>query len=164
MKLRKVESFGFKEYQNIANRRGFIWSRSIPLLKTYWFKGVGPNAFIIAFPNDDFVGSKRVGGNTTLVDKPHNAFLQIYIQTGGISAIAYAGLWIMYIVESARLFWRRKRYTDVQKIGLGLFVGIFSFAVAGITNDTVVGSQNIYWILLGTGYAVNRVIKLKKEG
>ena len=164
LKLRKVESFGFKEYQNIANRRGFIWSRSIPLLKTYWFKGVGPNAFIIAFPNDDFVGSKRVGGNTTLVDKPHNAFLQIYIQTGGISAIAYAGLWIMYIVESARLFWRRKRYTDVQKIGLGLFVGIFSFAVAGITNDTVVGSQNIYWILLGTGYAVNRVIKLKKEG
>lgn len=162
-KLHKVESFGFKDYQNIANRRGFIWSRTIPLMKTYWFKGIGPNAFIIAFPNDDFVGSKRVGGNTTLVDKPHNAFLQIYIQTGGISAIAYAGLWIFYICGSVRLFWRRKHFTDTEKIGFGLMIGIFSFAVAGLTNDTVVGSQNMYWILLGTGFAVNRVIHKSRE-
>ncbi len=162
-KLHEVESFGFKDYQNIANRRGFIWSRTIPLMKTYWFKGIGPNAFIIAFPNDDFVGSKRVGGNTTLVDKPHNAFLQIYIQTGGISAIAYAGLWILYICGSVRLFWRRKHFTDTEKIGFGLMIGIFSFAVAGLTNDTVVGSQNMYWILLGTGFAVNRVIHKSRE-
>lgn len=162
-KLHEVESFGFKDYQNIANRRGFIWSRTIPLMKTYWFKGIGPNAFIIAFPNDDFVGSKRVGGNTTLVDKPHNAFLQIYIQTGGISAIAYAGLWILYICGSVRLFWRRKHFTDTEKIGFGLMIGIFSFAVAGLTNDTVVGSQNMYWILLGTGFAINRVIQKNRE-
>lgn len=158
LKLREIEHFGFKDYQNIANRRGFIWSRSIPLLKKYWFNGIGPNAFIIAFPNDDFVGSKRVGGSTTLVDKPHNAFLQIYIQTGGISALAYCGLWILYMIQGVKLFWRRRKYTDTEKIGLGLLVGIFSFAVAGITNDTVVGSQTIYWILLGAGYAVNRVI------
>lgn len=163
MSLREVESFGFKNYQNIANRRGFIWSRTIPLMKDYWFKGVGPNAFIIAFPNDDFVGSKRVGNNTTLVDKPHNAFLQTYIQTGGVSAIAYAGLWILYIMESAKIFWKKKHYTNTEKIGFGLMIGIFSFAIAGITNDTVVGSQNIYWILLGTGYAVNRTIKKVKE-
>lgn len=164
LKLRKVESFGFKDYQNIANRRGFIWSRSIPLLKKYWFTGVGPNAFIIAFPNDDFVGSKRVGGSTTLVDKPHNAILQIAIQTGGISAIAYAGLWVLYMIGSVRLFWRKRHYTETERIGLGLMIGVFSFAVAGITNDTVVGSQYIYWILLGAGYAVNRLIKVKKEG
>lgn len=164
LKLRKIDSFGFEDYQNIANRRGFIWSRSIPLLKKYWFTGVGPNAFIIAFPNDDFVGSKRVGGSTTLVDKPHNAILQIAIQTGGISAVAYAGLWILYMIGSVRLFWRKRHYTETERIGLGLMIGIFSFAVAGITNDTVVGSQYIYWILLGAGYAVNRLIKVKKEG
>lgn len=163
LKLREIEHFGFKDYQNIANRRGFIWSRSIPLLKKYWFNGIGPNAFIIAFPNDDFVGSKRVGGSTTLVDKPHNAFLQIYIQTGGISALAYCGLWILYMIQGVKLFWRRRRYTDTEKIGLGLLVGIFSFAVAGITNDTVVGSQTIYWILLGVGYAVNRVIAAGRD-
>lgn len=162
MKLHEVESFGFKNYQNIANRRGFIWSRTIPLMKDYWFTGVGPNAFIIAFPNDDFVGSKRVGDTSTLVDKPHNAFLQIYIQTGGISAIAYVGLWLLYLIGGIRIFWRRKPGTDIEKIGLGLLVGIFSFAIAGLTNDTVIGSQNIYWILLGTGYAVNRTIRQKR--
>ncbi len=42
-------------------------------------------------------------------------------------------------------------------------IGIFSFAVAGLTNDTVVGSQNMYWILLGTGFAINRVIQKNRE-
>lgn len=162
MKLHEVENFGFKNYQNIANRRGFIWSRTIPLMKDYWFTGVGPNAFIIAFPNDDFVGSKRVGNTSTLVDKPHNAFLQIYIQTGGISAIAYVGLWLWYLIGGIRLFWRRRPGTDIEKIGFGLLIGIFSFAVAGLTNDTVIGSQNIYWILLGAGYAANRIIRQKR--
>lgn len=132
-------------------------------MKDYWFTGIGPNAFIIAFPNDDFVGSKRVGDTSTLVDKPHNAFFQTYIQTGGISAIAYAGLWILYMIGGIRQFWRKKHYTDLEKVGLGLLVGIFSFAVAGITNDTVIGTQNIYWILLGTGYAINRMIHQKRN-
>lgn len=158
-RLHKVESFGFKNYQNIANRRGFIWSRTIPLMKDYWFTGIGPNAFIIAFPNDDFVGSKRVGDSTTLVDKPHNAFLQIYIQTGGLSALAYGGLWILYMISGIRIFWRRKKYRNIDIIGLGLLVGIFSFAVSGITNDTIIGTQVIYWTLLGAGYAVNRIIR-----
>lgn len=162
-RLHKVESFGFKNYQNIANRRGFIWSRTIPLMKDYWFKGIGPNAFIIAFPNDDFVGSKRVDDTTTLVDKPHNAFLQIYIQTGGISALAYGGLWILYMIGGIRIFWRKKQYRNIDMIGLGLLVGIFSFAVSGITNDTIIGTQVIYWTLLGTGYAVNRIIRLKEQ-
>lgn len=162
-RLHKVESFGFKNYQNIANRRGFIWSRTIPLMMDYWFKGIGPNAFIIAFPNDDFVGSKRVDDTTTLVDKPHNAFLQIYIQTGGISALAYGGLWILYMIGGIRIFWRKKQYRNIDMIGLGLLVGIFAFAVSGITNDTIIGTQVIYWTLLGTGYAVNRIIRLKEQ-
>lgn len=162
MKLHEVESFGFKNYQNIANRRGFIWSRTIPLMKDYWLTGIGPNAFIIAFPNDDFVGAKRVGDTSTLVDKPHNAFLQIYIQTGGISAIAYIGLWLLYVINGIRQFWRKRHYTDLEKAGLGLLIGIFSFAIAGITNDTIIGTQNIYWILLGAGYAINRTIHQKR--
>lgn len=158
-KLRKVRHFGFENYQNIANRRGFIWSRTIPLMKDYWFKGIGPNAFIIAFPNDDFVGSKRVGGSTTLVDKPHNTFLQVYVQTGGISALAYLGLGLLYMIGSIRLFWRRKCRTNLEKLGLGLCTGIFAFGVASLTNDGIVGTQVIYWVLLGTGYAINRMLK-----
>lgn len=161
-KLRKIRHFGFENYQNIANRRGFIWSRTIPLMKDYWFKGIGPNAFIIAFPNDDFVGSKRVGGNTTLVDKPHNTFLQVYVQTGGISALAYLGLWLLYMISSVRYFWRRKCHTNLEKLGLGLSTGMFAFAVASLTNDGIVGTQVIYWVLLGTGYAINRILKAER--
>lgn len=159
-KLREIEHFGFENYQNIANRRGFIWSRTIPLMKDYWFTGIGPNAFIIAFPNDDFVGSKRVGGSTTLVDKPHNTFLQVYVQTGGISALAYMGLWLLYTIGSIKLFWRKRCRTNIEKIGLGIVTGMFAFTVASLTNDGIVGTQVLYWVLLGTGYAVNRTIRV----
>ncbi len=163
MQLHEVEHFGFEKYQNIANRRGFIWSRTIPLMKKYWFKGVGPNAFIIAFPNDDFVGSKRVGGNTTLVDKPHNTFLQIFVQTGGVSAIAYVGLWILYMCGSLRLFWRKVPSNTVEWLNYGVMIGMLGYAITGLTNDTIIGVQNIYWILLGVGYALIRVIKVERS-
>ena len=159
IKLQEVEHFGFKNSENIANRRGYIWSRTIPLMKTYWFKGIGPNAFIIAFPNTDFVGSKRVGGGTLLVDKPHNTFLQTYVQTGGISAITYAALCILYMIQSLRLLWRRKLTDNLSKIAFGLFFASLSYSIVSLTNDAVVGVQSSYWILLGLGYAINRIIQ-----
>lgn len=163
IKLQEVEHFGFKKSENIANRRGYIWSRTIPLMKTYWFKGIGPNAFIIAFPNTDFVGSKRVGGGTLLVDKPHNTFLQTYVQTGGISAITYAALCILYMIQSLRLLWRRKLTDNLSKIALGLFFASLSYSIVSLTNDAVVGVQSSYWILLGLGFAVNRMLKAQKR-
>lgn len=161
IKLHAVERFGFQNSENVASRRGYIWSRSIPLMKTYWFKGVGPNAFIIAFPNDDFVGSKRIGNKTLLVDKPHNVFLQTYIQTGGISAIAYLLLWILYIIQCVRLFWRTKLSSDLHKIAFGIFISMISYQIVSLTNDAVPGVQSSYWILLGFGFAVNRIIRRK---
>ena len=163
IKLKEVEHFGFKNSENIANRRGYIWSRTIPLMKTYWFKGIGPNAFIIAFPNADFVGSKRVGGSTLLVDKPHNTFLQTYIQTGGISAISYAALCIIYMLQSLRLLWRKKLTNNLSKIAFGLFTASLSYTIVGLTNDAIVGVQSSYWILLGLGFAVNRMLKIQKS-
>ena len=163
IKLQEVEHFGFKNSENIANRRGYIWSRTIPLMKTYWFKGIGPNAFIIAFPNTDFVGSKRVGGGTLLVDKPHNTFLQTYVQTGGISAITYAALCILYMIQSLRLLWRRKLTDNLSKIAFGLFFASLSYSIVSLTNDAVVGVQSSYWILLGLGFAVNRMLKAQKR-
>ncbi len=157
--LKPIRRFGFKNTENIASRRGYIWSRTIPLMADYWFTGIGPNAFIIAFPNNDFVGSKRVGGSTTLVDKPHNVFLQIYIQTGGISAIAYAFLWAYYIVCALINLFKRKKMTSLMWINVGLMSAMVSFAVSGITNDSVIGSQVIYWVLLGLGFAINKVIE-----
>ena len=163
IKLKEVEHFGFKNSENMANRRGYIWSRTIPLMKTYWFKGIGPNAFIIAFPNADFVGSKRGGGSTLLVDKPHNTFLQTYIQTGGISAISYAALCIIYMLQSLRLLWRKKLTNNLSKIAFGLFTASLSYTIVGLTNDAIVGVQSSYWILLGLGFAVNRMLKIQKS-
>lgn len=36
-KLDKVESFGFENSQDFATYRGYIWSRTLPLLKEHIF-------------------------------------------------------------------------------------------------------------------------------
>lgn len=162
IRLRKVPRFGFLNHENFANRRGYIWSRTIPLMAEYWFKGIGPNAFIIAFPNDDFVGSKRVGGRTALVDKPHNMFLQQFIQTGGISAIAWLLLWGVYLVQSVRLFWKKKLDSNMEKIGFSIMIAMVCFGVVSIANDAVIGLQVVYWGLLGIGYAVLAIVKKQR--
>lgn len=158
IKLHEVESFGFHNHENMANRRGYIWSRTIPMMKEYFFIGAGPNSFITAFPNEDFVGSKRVGNTTALIDKSHNTYLQIFIQNGGISAIAYMILLLLYICGSIKIFWRRKLNSNIEKIGFGIFIGIIGYALSGITNDSIIGVAHLYWILLGTGFSVNRFI------
>ncbi len=157
--LKKVPRFGFKNLENLFNRRGYIYSRTIPLLKQYWFTGSGPNSFIIAFPNHDFVGSKRVGNSTTLVDKPHNVFLQIAVQTGLLSALGYVGIWLWYAWDSIRLYWKRKLSSDREKFGFGLFLGTIGYAIVGITNDTVIGVHVVYWLILAMGIVVNRMIR-----
>ncbi|WP_026834520.1 O-antigen ligase family protein [Eubacterium xylanophilum] len=158
MSLHKVERFGFQESENFASRRGYIYSRSIPLLPKYFFTGVGPNSFIIAFPNDDFVGSKRVGGKTKLVDKPHNMLLNTWITTGGISFIAYAMLWILYIIGSVKIVRKFRLKGAMAKISFGLMLSAIGHAIVGVTNDPVVGTQLVYWILLGCGYATNFIL------
>lgn len=158
IKLHEVESFGFHNLENMANRRGYIWSRTIPLMKQYFFIGAGPNSFITAFPNEDFVGSKRVGNTTALIDKSHNTYLQIFIQNGGISAMAYIMLLLVYLCGSIKIFWRRKLSSNMEKIGFGIFIGIIGYALSGITNDSIIGAAHLYWILLGTGFSVNRFL------
>lgn len=156
--LTDIERCGFDGYEQFAHGRGYIWSRTLPLLKHYWFRGIGPNAFITAFPNTDFVGGMLVGGTLQIVDKPHNTFMDIWVQTGGVSAAAYAALWLLFIVMCFRYFWRRGKSGEVwsvaDKILLGIFWGILAYGIAGLTNDTVIGGQIVYWTLLGTGMAV----------
>ena len=55
-KLRKVDSIGFENNYDFATRRGYIWSRTFPMLKSTALIGVGADNFVYEFPNNDYVG------------------------------------------------------------------------------------------------------------
>nr|MCR5625131.1 O-antigen ligase family protein [Lachnospiraceae bacterium] len=146
-------------HYHFANMRGFIWARTIPLLKKYFFFGSGPDTFIIAFPNDDIVGLNNSGHINEIITKPHNMYLQIGTQTGVISLIALLVLYIWYIIDSLLIYWRNKYDNYMSIIGVGLMTAVIGYLISAITNDSCVAIAPIFYCVLGMGIGVNCYIK-----
>ncbi|MBP3702443.1 MAG: O-antigen ligase family protein [Lachnospiraceae bacterium] len=158
--IRKIESMGFENLQHFASRRGFIWSRTFPLLGKHLILGSGPDTFVLEFPNDDFVGMVNNDYSGNMVTKPHNMYLQIAVQTGVLSLIAFLVLYVAYFIDCIRIYWKRS-YEKKAYIGLACFIGTFGYMITGLANDSTVTVAPIFWLLLGVGAAVN--YKLKHE-
>lgn len=157
--LREIKSIGFEDNQHFGSRRGYIWSRTIPLLGEHLLLGSGPNTFVYEFPNDDYVGMKNVGYDGATVTKPHNMFMQIFVQTGLISLLAFLALYAVYFVECVRMYVRKTEYHAMEIMGIGILLGTFGYLVTGLANDSTVAVAPLYWCLLGVGMAVNRYNK-----
>lgn len=161
--LREIPAWGFEENQHFGDKRGYIWSRTFPLLKDYILLGSGPNTFTEVFPNDDYVGKTNMNYNGVTVTKPHNMYLQTWVQTGLLSLIAFLLLFFWYFVKSLKLYWNRTLTTISEKFGLALMVALFGYMVTGIANDSTVAVAPVFWGMLGLGMAVNRMVK-KEQG
>lgn len=163
--IEEVKSVGFKGNERVGSNRGYIWSRSIPLLRETILRGYGPDAYVIYFPQKDFVGSFNTGvyGDSVVVDKPHNLYLQIGLNTGILSLLAF--LWIMgiYILQSWKVYYRSNFDTFISATGVGIFLAVAGYLVAGVFNDSVLGVAPVFWILLGMGVGINNWIKKGKD-
>ncbi len=160
--LRRINAFGFEDRQHFGSRRGYIWSRTIPLLKKHILLGSGPDTFVYEFPNDDYVGMKNVGYDGLIVTKPHNMFMQIFVQTGFLSLAAFLVLFGIYFAECLKLYWKKSSYSRVECWALGILLGTFGYLVTGLANDSTVAVAPVYWGLLGAGYAINRCVGERK--
>lgn len=149
----------FEMNEEMFSRRGYIWSRTIPLLKENIFIGAGPDTYTIEFPQDDYVGLENYGYKGSIVTKPHNMFLQIGVQTGVISLIAFLAFYIMYFVQSIRIYIKGKFDTYASQLGVGIFLASIGYMIAGITNDSTITVAPIFWILMGVGFSMNKIVK-----
>lgn len=162
-RLREIPAAGFEDKMHFASRRGYIWSRTFPLLSKHLLLGSGPNTFVYEFPNDDYVGMKNVGYDGATVTKPHNMFMQIFVQTGLLSLLAFLALYGFYFTECMRLYWKRTEYGWMERFGAGLCLGTFGYLVTGLANDSTVAVAPLYWCLLGVGIAVNRRVAKEED-
>ncbi|MCX7842792.1 MAG: O-antigen ligase family protein [Clostridia bacterium] len=157
--IRKID---IKGKEAVASGRLFIWSRSIPLLLDTLFIGKGPDTYAIYFPQNDFVGKiLGLGNQNILVDKPHNIYLQMGINTGVISLLAFLVLIGMYFVSCFKLYFRKDTQEGLlNTIGSAAFAGVAGYLAAGVFNDSIVSVAPLFWALLGLGIAIN--MKLSK--
>ncbi|MHB8132330.1 MAG: O-antigen ligase family protein, partial [Mobilitalea sp.] len=163
--IQPVETWGFEGKELLGSSRGYIWSRSIPLLKNTIFVGYGPDTFAIYFPQNDFMGKFHAynGDMWQVVDKPHNLYLQVGLNTGIISLLALVSLFIVYIVRSAKLYFRSNYEDFVSKAGVATFVAVCGYLGAAFFNDSVVSVAPVFWVLLGQGISINYMLETKNS-
>ncbi|MBZ0313067.1 O-antigen ligase family protein [Clostridium butyricum] len=154
------KTIGFNGKEKLASSRGYIWSRSIPLLKDTLILGSGPDTFSFDFPQHDLLGKFYAYGTTNMIiSKAHNLFLQIGLNNGVVALIAFVILIMVYIVDSFRLYALKNKYDQKQILGSILALSILGYLFTGIFNDSVICVAPIFWIILGVGAAVNFINK-----
>jgi hypothetical protein len=145
----------FKGHESFASGRGYIWSRTIPLLKNYILLGSGPDTFTFVYPQQDYMNMIRYGFGGQIMTKPHSMYLQMAVQTGVLSLIAFLVFYGMYFASSIFLYIRGRFTSYYAKLGLAIFIGTFCYMVTGITNDSNINTAPVFWTLMGVGIAVN---------
>jgi len=149
---------GFEGRERLASSRGYIWSRTIPMLKETVFIGHGADTYALHFPNNDYVG-KFLGftSTNTIVDKPHSMYLQSAVNTGVLSVLALLALFGMYIVQGFKAYFFKREYHDfIDTAGLGIFMAVMIYLFTGISNDSIVSVAPVFWTLLGIGFILNK--------
>lgn len=148
----------FNNHTTLASGRGYIWSRTLPLLKDTLIYGSGPDTFILKFPQTDYAGKYSNGFGSQFISKPHNMYLQIAVQTGVFSLISFLAIYLIYFIESLRLFAKCNYKTYREKIGVFIFIGTVGYMISGLINDSTITVAPVFWTLLGIGFACNNLI------
>lgn len=162
-RIEQAEAIGFKGKETLFTNRGYIWSRTIPLLKKHIVLGSGPDTFLLEFPQNDYVMRANLGTGffTEILTKPHCMYLQIAVQTGVLSLVAFLTLFGIYLKrewDAKRLIRKNPESRDSEGKNMvreAIFFAVLIYMIAGITNDSMLVIAPIFWVLLGAGLKIN---------
>lgn len=160
IELKDPPHIGFEGKENLGSSRGYIYSRSLPLLKDTILIGHGADTYIFYFPQDDIVGKANYMANPYIVvDKPHNMYLQMAINTGIVSLIAFLAMIVIYTIRTIKALKKSKEYGYYEFMSVAILASVWGYLVAGLFNDSVVSIAPVFWTLWGLGMAINTRMK-----
>ena len=142
-------------YERIVSGRGYIWGRSIPLLKENLFIGKGPETFMLQFPQNDYISAANAGYYNMIVSRPHSAYLQIGIQTGVVSLLFYVLIFIFYFIRTLFSLFQKKKVSKTEWIKISILLSLIGYMICMLAHDSLVVTAPIYWALLGCGISLN---------
>lgn len=155
-------SADFAPLQNkssLANGRGYIWDKTIALLKDYLFVGSGADTFALVYPNGDFVDKYNNGYDNMIISKPHCLYLQIAVQSGVLSLICFLVFYMWYFISSLRLYFKQRINNPLVAAGFGILLGTLGYMISALANDSTITVAPVYWGLLGIGIGINHRIR-----
>lgn len=144
-------SGGFVGHEGFGSARGFIWSRTLPLIAASPIVGYGADNFTVAFPQNDYNLKYQLYGNpNTLVDKAHNMLLQLTANFGIPGLILLLSV-IGYSVRTLYRSYVSKEDADFR-LNLALILCIFGYLGSGLFYDSNLHVSPFFWTFIGFGF------------
>lgn len=137
-----------------------VWDSALPMLKSGWIFGHGADSFCLYYPHMDYAAAYTAGLDVPpSAEGPRSSLINTAFGTGWLSAAALAAIYLVYIAKCVIIYWRRKLSHPLAYTGAGIFLGTVGFLAAALVSDTSVCSMPSFMTLLGTGIAINRILK-----
>jgi hypothetical protein len=150
----KVPHKGFSGLYRFGSNRGYIWATTIPMLKDYIWKGAGPDCYCMVFPQNDYATrySHSINPFFLIVDKPHDLFLQMWVNTGFFSMVVWLLMVAVYYVRVLKKGFRFDCFEGF--VQAGCFLGISGFLGCALFNDGSPSTMPLFYTVLGIGFAL----------
>lgn len=145
------------EWDSLFTNRGYIYNRTLPLLKRHIVFGSGPDTFMLQFPQNDYVARAALGWGffSEILTKPHCMYLQIALQTGVFSLILFlvlpVSIWINNLKKSMKNRAATKEEEVIRSDRTIISGFLLIYLLAGLTNDSMLVLAPLYWVILGAG-------------
>lgn len=151
----------FKNHKSFASGRGYSWSHFLPVSLKYAFIGAGPDnyPFAVYATGDDYAYKVSSFNETLFFSRPHNLFIQMWVNTGLLSLVMFLFFVGWYIVDCFKTYFNKKLTYYLEFIGIACMAGIVGFLGNGIANDSLPCLTPLYWAILGCGIVVNEIVK-----
>ncbi len=158
--LYEPERSGLIKDPGFADGAAAVWDSALPMLKGGWILGHGADSFCLHYPHMDYAAAYTAGlDGPPSAEGPRSSLINTAFGTGWLSAAALAAIYLVYIAKCVIIYWPRKLSHPLAYTGAGIFLGTVGFLAAALVSDTSVCSMPSFMTLLGTGIAINRILK-----
>lgn len=135
-------------HKHMLTDRGYAWTNTYELLKKNPVIGYGPDNFYYAFPQDSPDASQFSGG--VAYDKPHNMFLQMYMDAGLMGCVGFVGLLLCFMLSLVKtdLFYEDSLKGSFLK---GSLLVVIAYVIQGMVNDNHITVEPMLFFILAIG-------------
>jgi hypothetical protein len=137
-----------EQNMRMLSSRGYIWHYSNELIKDNYIFGYGPDNLYYNFPQMNPHKEQFMPG--VVVDKPHNMYLQVLLDTGIFGLIGFMTILVGLLLKSNKAI---DLETDLYKNTYfkALMLVIAAYMIQGIVNDNHLTIQPTVYLIMGIG-------------
>jgi len=131
--------------------RIYIWEKTLELIAKKPLVGYGLDTLLFEFDQGDPAKIAALEKANTVVDKPHNVYINMLYGAGVIAFLAFLAIVVLVIWRALKAFSTESEYCYMI---WPLLLGVLAYLYQGMFNDPVQGVEQIFWVLMGLTYAL----------